>query len=74
MAGESEFEGSRVSHLSSPALMRTTYSCGRRSAKGAAIVKDFENCYIVPELDQQFPSDSVSYAPHHLALLKSRRI
>ena len=35
VAGESEFEVSRVSHLSSPALMRTTYSCRRRSTQGA---------------------------------------
>jgi hypothetical protein len=32
MAGESEPEGVMVSHLSSPALLRTTYSCSRRSA------------------------------------------
>jgi len=35
MAGESESEVSRVSHLSSPALMRTTCSCRRRSAQGS---------------------------------------
>jgi len=35
MAGESESEVNRVSHLSSPALMRTTYSFRGQSAQGS---------------------------------------
>jgi len=35
MAGESGSEVSRVSHLSPPALMRTTYTCRRQSVQGA---------------------------------------